>query len=1115
MIMNHKIAKAYSARSGSALLIVLGMFAFMLVSAVSFSIYMRASRAPSSYVRRNSSARHLVKAALARAIDEIDTAIGNDPFPGVGRNHKYDEPDPNPNTEFKTIVDNYNGKNDNWHGRVFTPAGVVPAKDTVSTLTLEALGYIPPCLVNEARYWSRHTRTAKWHSFGYGLGQYAFTAINVSDFFDLATVAKRPGAYINRSSAPNGRIALPYLFRGGENLETKKNLASGDGEKGAIDFLDYLNAIPNLANVPLVSLMDFNLGSSSDYAVKPPFLGEGGGYLTSGKITKEKALSQVFIAGGYNGASNATWEAYRDAGIINLNLPEAQPFAKVGDKLQDMDSQQLSLKECVEVDDSYFWNTKCIGFEKMPALSTALLCDYLDKNSVPVSLCVPCCEAVPMLCGIELAGGVTYDTIFKVDVSTEQRQIGDVTKVYKIITHTYSLDINVKNLEAILMTTYPFLKSMPSDIQVEAVARVFFTRNSGDAYEKSRTNLDFLRMDDTFKWDLSDSANASEGYLQVNCGSRSVPEAQGDGASGAVQYPISVMGGKAQLFIDLAKFVYEEDPDTKSRTEILERREGKKSPEDFKVYEEDWKPAEIDFATVIDKDDNNNVYRPSVAIWVRVKKANDQFKTYDMVPATPLNDNLNGFSDDDESFYRATVGSGKAKLISPSEGDRSIPIIRFADSNDNGQGLIFAKTKFGATGSDWEQKEEVKSYTPVWKQKAYYANDPRINWAPEHWWVSNDAPSKDTWLKEVYNFQNDNYWTPVVKGRSDNNPDIFMSVSDQGYMQSMYEWLMIPQTRSFISNVGGSGVWGVFAQDYAEYDGIERTSKDNVAHRKIMWRTYRSDAFFPVRAKGDPGDWDSDGNNLKHWGSIDDIAFVESDNGLRVNPYTDITNIMMGAFANMPYDWWSAGTNYVNDSDKDYMDPEKRKFKKEYLFDWSTEWSPTYNFAKFWMSAFRERNKENMDRADEWKRIFDDSENVVDWSTGEIVYRPDSVQISDIEEEIGLKKDGGVMSSVDRKFLYAYLKGCFENTHQLFLVFVRAESAAGGGGAGSGARAVALVYRDPNAPKNDAGSGGESADNASKYLAMDSDGDSEESWRSKPRDYPPHKTRILFYHQLD
>ena len=108
-------------RKGSALLIVLGMFSFMLVSAVSFSIYMRASRAPSSYVRRNASARQLVKAALARAIDEIDMAIGNDPFPGVGRNHYYGARETDPDKSFYNRVTAHDNRNDDWHGRVFTP----------------------------------------------------------------------------------------------------------------------------------------------------------------------------------------------------------------------------------------------------------------------------------------------------------------------------------------------------------------------------------------------------------------------------------------------------------------------------------------------------------------------------------------------------------------------------------------------------------------------------------------------------------------------------------------------------------------------------------------------------------------------------------------------------------------------------------------------------------------------------------------------------------------------------------------------------------------------------------------------------------------------------------
>ena len=40
-----------SSRRGSALLIVLGMLSFMIVSAVAFSVYMRMSRAPSSFLR--------------------------------------------------------------------------------------------------------------------------------------------------------------------------------------------------------------------------------------------------------------------------------------------------------------------------------------------------------------------------------------------------------------------------------------------------------------------------------------------------------------------------------------------------------------------------------------------------------------------------------------------------------------------------------------------------------------------------------------------------------------------------------------------------------------------------------------------------------------------------------------------------------------------------------------------------------------------------------------------------------------------------------------------------------------------------------------------------------
>ena len=45
--------KRISFMQGTALLIVLGMVAFMVVSAVGFSVFMRESRKPSSHLRRN------------------------------------------------------------------------------------------------------------------------------------------------------------------------------------------------------------------------------------------------------------------------------------------------------------------------------------------------------------------------------------------------------------------------------------------------------------------------------------------------------------------------------------------------------------------------------------------------------------------------------------------------------------------------------------------------------------------------------------------------------------------------------------------------------------------------------------------------------------------------------------------------------------------------------------------------------------------------------------------------------------------------------------------------------------------------------------------------------
>jgi hypothetical protein len=351
-----------------------------------------------------------------------------------------------------------------------------------------------------------------------------------------------------------------------------------------------------------------------------------------------------------------------------------------------------------------------------------------------------------------------------------------------------------------------------------------------------------------------------------------------------------------------------------------------------------------------------------------------------------------------------------------------------------------------------------------------------------------------------------------------------MSVSDQGYLQSMYEFMMLPMTDNMempdhgISKVGPE--WGVFEMNPAgEYNGKVRTSASDVAHNGLMWRTYRAEAFRKDLGTG-ADTWE---NTL---GYLERMPFEEADNGLRVNPYTDNTNVMFGAFANMPLDWAAAGTNWNNNgmADKNYMRPDSSEFKgnDDYIFRWSYEYRDVYAMTSFWMGLFRrtadtnERNE--LYGADGWQDIFDDH-RIVHWRTGEVMETPPNVDVDRVEQ---ILKDE--MTSVDRKFLYGYLRGCFANNSQLFLVFVRAETTAGGA-VGAGARAVALVWRDPAPPMKDNGQFAKSdggsepphygKDNAQRYLRPFTSNGPEESWRFNRRDYPPHRTRVLFYHQFD
>lgn len=102
------------------------------------------------------------------------------------------------------------------------------------------------------------------------------------------------------------------------------------------------------------------------------------------------------------------------------------------------------------------------------------------------------------------------------------------------------------------------------------------------------------------------------------------------------------------------------------------------------------------------------------------------------------------------------------------------------------------------------------------------------------------------------------------------------------------------------------------------------------------------------------------------------------------------------------------------------------------------------------------------------------------------------------------------LHGVDRKFLYSYWRECFANRQQLYLVFVNAEPAsAGGGGIGGvsqlGGRAVALVWRDPAMPEL----------NGATRMKRDALRSNVNSYRQNRKNCPPHRSRVLFFHQFD
>ena len=1013
-------------RKGSALLIVLGMMAFMVVSAVAFSMFMRQSRLPSSFLRQRLTASQLVKAGLAAAMQRLDAAIGDNPYPGVGeegtRQVKFKKTN---GDEEKVDYGNF------WHNRVFLESrlardgvsggdGAELEFEPVSTLTLEALAYLPPSLVNTVRYWSKRTSTAAWQSLGYDAGRYAFTAVNVSDYFDINRI--RAGAM--RDSSPENRISMAYLFENGKH--------TGPGDVSPEDFDKFIGKVTNdVFKTRFVSLADYNValgsGQYGDIGFESPFWN----YLDSGKRPGDGSFYGPFadLAKQQKFVADSWFPGPMDGDGLYLTDEEAQPLHNLDKGLDPL------MKDAGA------------GFNEIKRhlnlAERAALRDYVDEDNVPTSLALPTMELAPMLTGLQIVPlavdppKIVQADEVKKDVAPQKGE-SKRTEVQRV----WALD-SLGGLKLLFggSAVYPFKRKFataelgePTSFDVQILVKAFLSKDD-QALTATRVAGGSLRPTAVGDWrDQPHDMNTglftclSKGKINVTAG-QTESEALCTWSSDPVELRLGggdlkrIYGIKYVEVTDLnsgATQIKDITPDTTLMTgKALMLRDAAGNIHPATELVTDFKNLKVNFM-----------------VWIRVLDGND---TVDMVPATIA----------DDLVYNGMPKPGvSTDLLGEQTKEPVMPV--------DGPLITLDKEAFKAGG---EPANFDAAYDGGKGLKAY-CNDPRYNWAPEDWyWAGDDATiSGSDWLTRVKAQVKENNTTP------DNMPrDIFQFVSNAGYLQSMGEIQFLPLVRTKYSDfTENNAVSSSFHGNSARYDGdkkalTERTGLDALANKDFMWRTRfafgnRADTSNEVEA--DPYDW----------------GVYDSRGGAAVSPYAD-KDLMMAALANTPYDY------SVASADNDLALANGRK----YTFGPGSSEAPV-----------------------EWEELQAVADGIksaagtsTDWEDVLFIDRAKTAQWWDQVNEGPFGADfGDNFHDVDRKFLFSYWRSCFANNQQLFLVFVRAEPAVmGGSSAGHtpsqlGARAVALVWREPESSVVDE----TSADGNSSH---------------------PHRMRILFYHQFE
>ncbi len=1059
-------------RRGSALLIVLGFLSFMVVSAVAFSVFMREERVPSSALRSSVTTRHLVKAAMARAISRLDVAVGSDGFPGSTDAGS---------TYFLSPYGAGNLMLNNWYGRVFFPPNpeVQEAKtkdglsqdmtaaehamfacpeETTPVLNLEALGYVPPMLINDVRFHSRRSWAAKWDYFDFDVGRYAFCAVNVSDFVDI----NRVFANTNRSSA--SRVSIAHLFSSPDQFD---NFAHGG----------------TAASYPLVSMMDYNLKMGNGFGdfISPFYRMISGGDNNINSSTAADTLkvrNQFFITDSWfpregvlvPSAAGATGETTLYLDEVNESSKQfGQPFRS--SLLRNSENQTLG-NVAGATSSMLFW-TKVMA--QSPGLGQSdcfSLFDYLDRDDLPLSVAIPCCERVPMVAGVQPDVQLKFECTPSTTQSTGEGNSKVSITDYKL-QPSGLLQGGVN-----LLVAFPFKRSTELDqsFKIQAMVRVIIAKDGFDTLR----GLDAIRpLKEEWKANPDQFCfkRGGSNILVFNACSNEEsisPSNFGDIESGGANVVIRKPLILAQPNINADTVL------TKETTQKMKMVDGVMAPDGSPTERWKFSLAPLDesgnAAVGLDWMDDaaftpykTMPFKAYVCAWVKISKGDD---LVDLVPAI-INDDVD-YGGPNNNVASAMYGSS---VTSPT----ASPMLKCKSNGEFTFGTWTTPTPFNANSGDWVPK-------------SYVAIDPRFNWAPEDYVVSNDNLTESTWWNIVKTFLEGD-------GR---DPDPFMFVSNEGYLQSMGELAFLPRLSA---NFDTSDT--LMSNCHANFDGVPRTDPERTANAVCAYRSYRT---FTTGGLGPD-------SIFRDYAANGQYKILDSSRGIKINPFSDLQSVRLLPFTNTPYDWWVAGTNTtsgggVNGADVSTKNKIIRDAKESLKFAFNSDSGADKHASRIKVSKKEEKGEPFTENDDDRMKIANVITTVIrsapsswltaydalDWAGDNEV---DPQNPNSFRNFLGKQLDGSsdYVHSVDRKFLHAYWRSCFGNRQQLFLVFVRAESTAlGGSGAGQtpsqlGGRAVALVWRDPSTPTG-----------STEFIQNN-------TWVGQSR--RPHRTRVLFYHQFD